>query len=161
MPQLLRELSGETIPFVSYAADPLRIVCVPRKQHKSLGVIPFVSSAADRREQRARDADHQKSTRCHVWDPFHWIAPWPYVCENEHRDTLDLKHGLFSPPQRNASILFIWLMDTNDFRRIDAHVACLSDGSRFWTCQVSGVEKRLRSARRWGGCVARLDRVSP
>jgi len=40
MPQLRRELSGETIPFVSYAADPLRIVCVPRKQHKSLGVIP-------------------------------------------------------------------------------------------------------------------------
>jgi len=55
--------------------------------------------------------------------------------------------------KENASILFIWLMDTNDFRRIDAHVACLSDGSRFWTCQVSGVEKtaQIRKAMGWVG----------
>jgi hypothetical protein len=40
-----------------------------------------------------------------------------------------------------ASILSMWLMDPNEFWLIDAHVAYPSDGSRIWTCQLSGVGK--------------------
>jgi hypothetical protein len=49
--------------------------------------------------------------------------------------------GSYRLEKADTSILFMWLMDTSDLWRIDAHAACLSDGSEFWRCQLSGVEK--------------------